>query len=439
MSSENSILLKTHLLVASNELRRICVPIFCPWETRPFEQDKYPTALLHAVGTCSKAYMLWLLRHGGASVMDKISTRHNLLQAVMRSRSLHLIKFFFNGLQPDGGGTALLPPQYSKDGGSEVLRLFFDANVEGPEAARLLLPQGQAKDGKRSDCTFSVGEDWQQDEVINENEQAQPFRILNCYEYLLSAYPDAHIPLQRSFFEVFIEHVKIRGIDSSNRDPRVDDLIDTIIHEHESRFSRHGSSYVSRKGFSTYLLNSPADSLAAEDVAAIMSLIPGKGLDCFSPGLLWLPCRSIWLLVLSDLVLTISLWLTRKLIVYLVSTGPWSHSTDDIKWGDWWVFFILLWIILKAFAIFRFFVRFLLTIFMLATFYLVGYSLSSIAKGVLSLAKLRRFGSLSRPFLTLTMSLAFSACLLLFLCLTVGIMSFWLKQEGGIILVPYVF
>ncbi|KAK3933784.1 hypothetical protein QBC46DRAFT_431386 [Diplogelasinospora grovesii] len=73
-----------------DELRRLGVPLFCPWDTNPFDQVNfgvygakdytYPTPIMHAFATSSRIYLCWLLRYGNASVEDKISAHHNVLQ-----------------------------------------------------------------------------------------------------------------------------------------------------------------------------------------------------------------------------------------------------------------------------------------------------------------------------------------------------------------------
>ena len=140
--------LRLIFLPLSDELRRLDVPLFCPWDTSPFEQKEfglygfkdyiYPTPIVYAFAACSKTYICWLLRHGHASVTDKISQHHNVLQAVMRSRSLALISFFFKGPHSHEDGAAFLPPEYRVDGVSEVLRLFFEANARGPAITDIL-------------------------------------------------------------------------------------------------------------------------------------------------------------------------------------------------------------------------------------------------------------------------------------------------------------
>ena len=406
-------------------------------------------------------YVCWLLRYGCVSVTDRISNRQDVLQAVMRSRSLGLISFFFKGTQSHEDGAAFLSPACGADGGSYVLRLFFEANVTYTTWSDLIFSSEERGNlGSRENAIHLRGEGWDEHEV---SAKADRIKILSCYWYLLSTYPHARIPLQPSFFKVLIEDVQLHCIISRKRDnyagyflsssgdifgkdlPRqrfssfrddyARDFIALIMQEHDSRFRRRRIDRFRRMIPSPYLIRSPADGLLSDHVVAVMSIIPGITLDDFTPSIFWLPCSCSWLTTIALSLLALVFWLLRRLVLFL--SGLWTFQMPG---GLWNFLFFPLFIVAALAAIVKFVVRIILTVIMVASILLAVATLAQVGWTIYNFVGLRRFAwPLNWSFLILAVHAAVSSILLVVLDVIVCTTSFWLKQAGGIAFIPYFF
>ncbi len=128
------------ILPYREELYRLHLPSSCPWkigdpslewaryDPESRKRIRIPTPLMDAFDAGNKIYALWLLEHGGVSLADRTSSNSTLLETVMTSLSLDHLGFFFNGPRSRKLGAPFVPAEYKTDGGSKVLRLFFDLN-----------------------------------------------------------------------------------------------------------------------------------------------------------------------------------------------------------------------------------------------------------------------------------------------------------------------
>lgn len=262
---------------------------------------------MHAIATCCKPYIYWLLRYGNASVQDKISANYNLLQMVMSSRSLGMISFFFNGPQPQDENNAILPAEYIADGGSNVFHLFVEANLKVPALSKYLFRQ--ALEGIESQEYISnPGEVWDENDAMN-HFKTRHASTLSCYWYLLSTYPHAEIVLRESFFEALTEFAQRPYIE----DKTALDYFSRIQQEHFSRYRRQSSTYTGSGTLGTNRFSSPLDSLAYKRLHAGMSIIPGMTLDDLSPSLGWFHFRRLWLYIAINVLWALMiLWLSLK-------------------------------------------------------------------------------------------------------------------------------
>ncbi|KAI0378058.1 hypothetical protein F5Y04DRAFT_166417 [Hypomontagnella monticulosa] len=415
-----------------DELRRLGVPLFCPWDTNPFDQVNfgvygakdytYPIPIMHTFPTSSRIYLRWLLRYGNVSVEDKISAHHNVLQAVMRSRSLHLIAFFFKGPRSHEDGAAFLPQQYRSDGGSEVLRLFFDANSLSVINGHLKFSQKVRRKATEQALLHPNEETWSID-------PESPIKILSCYSYLLSVYPDAQIPLTPSFFNVVTDKEFVGLL---SKDEGQDDL-EIIRVEHKLRFPRFKISHTRHWKVNPYLLLSPASLLPGQDVAAVMSIVPGMTFDYFSPGLLWRPSRIQWCSIAAGALWAFGLWLCRKLLISILNSDIWNAKVH-------WILYLLLIGLIFEFLrwIYQFIIRVVLTVIMLLTFAASLGAVMCVGWAAANLVKLRRLAwPLTFNFIAITLHLLLCSTLLMMLSVYISVTAFWLKQEGGIHLIPY--
>ena len=164
-----------------------------------------------------------------------------------------------------------------------------------------------------------------------------------------------------------------------------------------------------------------------------MSFIPGITLDYFSPGLFWRPCWRLWLFVAKASLWALVLRLSGKLLVIIMSTEIWNDDMGLIE------LLLLGWVTLLIQHLLHFTVRATLTAFMVATVSLTVANAAHVVGGICNLIQLRPFAlPPNRPFIFLATNLALSSILSIGLGIQVCNMSFWFKQEGGILWIPYV-
>lgn len=425
-----------HLLISHciprNELRQLSVPLSCPWTTNPFKQEwfdinvskkqEYLTPLAHAVAVPFKAYIVWLLRSGGASLSDMISVEHNMLDAIMRSRSLDMIRFFFKGPQSfEDEYNSLSSPANGICGGSEVLRLFFRANYAGPKVSSAFLYPLKAflyspDTGEKEDSTKSWDhpEDWWGENNMEKDSD----RILNCYLYLLRQYPDAKIPLEAPFFKVLIRDVDkgVRGLWSRSTDLNLTRIKD----EHEARLRNQIPEHQLITMLLRYVTTSAADDLSGEDLATVMSFLPGISLRHFLPGIFWVPTQILWLCAASSILWTIWVSFVKAAHNSITKWPTWRRTEfDDDTDGR----------LTAEYRLLRLFVAFFLTVFIIFNFLICIFALSSIRHGISNIFPLRKFAQpIIWPFVFLVASLIIPATLTIFLNTQTCIMLIKMRQ-----------
>ncbi|KAH7322654.1 hypothetical protein B0I35DRAFT_426204 [Stachybotrys elegans] len=172
----------------AKELRSLELALTCPWEAVPIQSLArkwknrdlksviYLPPLLHAVGTRFWAYASWLIE-SGASLEEKVTSEVDVLGAVMATRSIDLISFFFKGCQSDEQGAMLVPAYYKAAGGYFVFRTFYETR----HLSLKMKNPSNCPDSKETDTS---------DKTEKPRKREMEERRLECFSYLLRKYPE---------------------------------------------------------------------------------------------------------------------------------------------------------------------------------------------------------------------------------------------------------
>ena len=325
-----------HLLITcSRELRDLGVMLTCPWETHPFHDasndkrlDKYVyiSPLMHAMGTHFWPYVLWLL-DSGASVEEKINPSHTVLSALMGTRSVELIEFFFRGCQNHEKGAAYLPSQYREAGGYYVFRLFYDA--------RNVMLTIEDSDDRVPDWDLSetMKDTALQKELEKRREEQESQRqdaTVKCFKYLLRKYPDAEntLPKYPAIYWLPRYHLSIvhqaAALSSSSRNADVLLLLVKFWTARQRPFPKQQLIH--------YIYGSPLNRFEGSQISKVLRAGNNLTLRHLAPSAQWMPIWEIYLwTVLCAIAVLILQWLIGPVDSWNLETG--NRFTSSVILG----------------------------------------------------------------------------------------------------------
>ena len=239
-----------------------------------FDDWIYVPPLLHALGTHSWAYAMWLLK-AGASLEEKVNAEHDLLDAVMAMQSLDVISFIFRECSYRQQAAAYVPNYLREAGGYFICNKFLDMSpIRGmnrhiagikvyggtynPQELEILeekrdpLHPGKIK-GLR--CYHPE---------VQANDMAA---ILECYKYLLKTYPELEdAPRMSQSICGLVAHFHVSLLYHAAQVSRYSkgDLLLRTIEAYSSR--AHGYP---APNLTTYLWASPLDPYSPESIFEI--------------------------------------------------------------------------------------------------------------------------------------------------------------------------
>ena len=356
----------------SKELQRLGVPLYCPWNINPYEQPglahanawDYRTPLVHALGVSSRGYISWLLRHGGASIAERLNGTQTILHNVMASGCMASIAFFFRGCESHEEGAAFLPSKYREDEGTEVISLFFEANCDTNNPEPIELAPFIKRVGRAS-ITGRMPDAWHNSR-------------LGSYLYLLHTYPHAKIPIEAPFFRALGTLFRPTGLSVEQPDngstrsseereterTTLNNMLEKVRIDHAQRRPRLQGDRIARgrdeqrsyrKSIWDYLRGAPADGLSGKDLLLARSLIPpgvlpqrsSSLLQEFSPGIQWASSSFALLTTSSWVLLMLILWGFRQVPLSELDARS-NAAFIRATWLSWLV--SLLWFSLSLIA-----------------------------------------------------------------------------------------
>ena len=321
-------------------------------DDRDLHDILYIPSLLHAVSTNSWAYMFWLIG-SGSSLEEKVTPELDIWGAIMATRSLETIGFFFKGCRDLGGGATLLPSLYREAGGYFVFRLFYESRNLGIRLThRLDWPRKSQHEGRQDE--ESQDEERSYQEFLDEKRQRKKERSdrnMECFKYLLRKYPDAAnslprpsllgmIPRQQlsilhqaaypspgrpDYLWSVIEGFFCRAEDLTPRRPNYRRLVVEAWTNRETRFPR--------QDLFSYLWFSPMDALGATEIHSLLQMREDLNLSHMCPSLFWFPMiMNYMMVIISGLIFGFfrleSLW-----IIY-VESHSWTIPFIVLAW-EW--------------------------------------------------------------------------------------------------------
>ncbi|CZR60275.1 uncharacterized protein PAC_10171 [Phialocephala subalpina] len=259
----------------ANELQRLQVLPTCPWESLPIRsvtatRDRRPPLyippLLHAVGTHSWVYFWWLI-NSCASIEEEVTPGLDILGAIMATRSLETIRFFFKGVSVWQGGAALLPSQYREAGGYFVFRLFYDARNLDISIVRQL--DGDFLDGYSGRLTRELRGKQQEDQT-------------QCFKYLLRKYPDAANSLPAPSLLGIIPRAQLSILYQASNLGSGTSYLKLVVETWKTR-----ATEFPKQDLLSYFWSSPLDRLYASEMKCVLKAGPDLNYRHICPSLLW--------------------------------------------------------------------------------------------------------------------------------------------------------